>query len=249
MPPPEDQLQEGPYLAGEFTKEELQEEKSWQTILQLHPLPRILLARYSRQNPWIPPSLFLRLTGSAVNYRTKNEWQELGELGEGALEIALLYDFPLNILRLWDRFPEAMRQEWLALWERTRMKKNLIREIIQDLHDLEEKKREEALRDALTRLESWTSRTAPFPTEQVRNLVRALRYPRLEEYRRRYDQLRAPFRTRKGIRPEIPDNFESSTMTLKLEFGSLEELRTQLQQLHTPELQEALEGILALVRE
>ena len=200
----------------------------WATVLRHHPRHPADLARYAHEHG-PAPEVFLAALGLRSDYRTRDEWQGMGELDADTRDLARRYDFPFAVLRLWDRVNGDERRRWRMLFEERILKKNFIREIITDLYDLAPEQREQVLRAAEEFSAAWQARSGTFPGDRLRDIVRATRYPRLEENRRAVDEARSDLGALpRGVKLQLPPDLESTRLKLELEFDSAARLEEQL---------------------
>ena len=232
VPPPETHGGDSPSATappvGVFTPDDLAGEEAWRLLLRLYPGHAADIARYSASRGEIPADVFLNVLGLRNHYKNLADWRELGEVDESCRELARRYDFPINVLRLWNRLNEANRSAWMELWRKRNVRKNLIREIIRDFYDLDEAGRERALERAEEYSAAWKARSGHFPGEKLRDIVREIRYPRFETLAVQLRDLKKELNLPAGIRLDIPAGLESNRLTLELEFTSVQELKEKL---------------------
>lgn len=199
----------------------------WRLVLGQHPRYTVDLAGYAAA--WnIAPEIFLSALSLRSDYRTRDEWASMGRLDEDTRSLARRYDFPFALLRLYDRIPADERAAWRGLWEARNVKKNLVREMITDYYDLPAEDRRAVLAEALNFSENWKARSGSFPGDTLRDLVRARRYPRLEENRARIALLRKEMGLPPKTRLHLPPDLEATHLRLEFEFDSAESLESQL---------------------
>lgn len=199
----------------------------WRAVLKQHPRHPVDLAAFAAREK-IAPEIFLEALELRSDYRTRDEWAQMGSLQEDTRALARRYDFPFALLRLWDRLGEAQRAAWREIFEERRIKKNLIREIIVDVYDLPEADRAEVLRACLDYSAAWQARSGGFPAEDLRDLVRAKRHPRLEQNRAALAAVKKELGLPRGARLQLPPDLESTRLRLELEFDSIDLLERQL---------------------
>ena len=229
---------------------EFRQVSTWQFLLRLCPAPMVDLARYQishAETAGLTPELFLEVLGLKRHYKTRSDWEELGQLEESARELGRTYDFPITILRLWNRLEAAQQEGWREIWTHRNLKKNIIREIIQDYYDLSAEDRKISLEKAREFSSGWKARSGTFPGEDLRQIVRDYRYPMAEARRREVRDFKKKLNYGKGIHLEIPRHLESNRLQVTLEFQSSAELKKHLADLAADSNMEMLDKILNLL--
>lgn len=214
---------------GVFTPEEMAHPQTWRYLLRLAPAHYTDLAAYWAAHPELPMDELIRLCGLRPDYRNRADWQDVGKYPTDVLTFGKQFDFAPAVLRLWERIGADQRAAWSKLWEERNIKKNFIREIIQDVYDLEDQARDEVLQAAQQLAQNWKAKSRPFPGEKVRDLVRQKRYPKFESNRAAIEQARSSFPRIPGVLLDIPANLEDDTLTLRMQFTNVEQLQTQCQ--------------------
>lgn len=214
----------------------------WKKMLAFAPADRFDLSGYAAKNPDLPAELFLRILGMDPNYRSVSDFTELSALRPETIVFGKTHDFHVNILRLFDRIPQPQCKAWQSLWEKRRIKKNLIREIIQDFYDLSAPEREKTLRKCEEFSEAWKAKSGVFPAEEIRDTVRRARNPSIEENAARMRDLKNRI-SAKGITLDIPSDLEAKKLTLRLEFTDMKEFQNHLDRLNKKETAQTLEGL------
>ncbi|MCB1308160.1 MAG: hypothetical protein KDK30_08285 [Leptospiraceae bacterium] len=205
----------------------------WQTVLPLVPdVGSALLARYNQAHSEIPAEVLLTAGGQKVNYRTLADWRELGQLPAEVLDLVALFDFPLNILRLWTRFEQSEQTAWLRYWRQLPFRKNYIRDIIQDFYDLSRERRAGVLDDIEALLKRSPDNKAAVAAE-VHELVKRQRAPQVYEIKQQILRLRRKLDLVRGMQLDIPEDLEEHRLVLHLQFDSLRTLETQLDRLQS----------------
>jgi len=227
--------------------EELGKRETWEFLLRFVRRNIPALARFTRDEGLAPDGLIQAL-GWKAHYRTREEWAQWAELDAISEKLFLIYDFPLNTLRLWDRLGDDDRTAWMELWQSRGLKKNLVREIIQYYHDLSAEARKSALERCQEFSENWKARSGNFPGEQLRDILYSMRYPEISDLQNQVFQLQKRLPTHKKMQFLVPDHLEAGFLDVRLRIESgadVEELAREL--LKTTE-EGNLEQLLALIR-
>jgi hypothetical protein len=103
----------------------------------------------------MPGSELCALMGIKADYRGLADAQDARHLDEASVHLAETYDLPLHVVRLFSRI--SQREKLLSLLQERSVRKNLIREIVQDLYDLQEDKRAAVIEEMMAYSEGWTS--------------------------------------------------------------------------------------------
>ncbi|MBE7437918.1 MAG: hypothetical protein HS115_05615 [Spirochaetales bacterium] len=237
---------EGHSHALHFDRSDFDTEAAWTALLTVYPLHRLDLAYYSARHSDLPPGPMLLALGLRKNYQSLAEWREAGLLSHRGRGLGVLYDLPLATIRLYDRFGEADQNTWDQLWQKRRVKKNLVREMIHDFYDLGPVDRQECLAEVQAFEESWAARSAPFPAETLRDLVRARRFPELTALGQRVKEKIRELKLPPGIHIPLPADLEATSLEIRFSFSSARELEGLLATLQPDQCQK-LEEILALL--
>ncbi len=242
LSPPPNGKTETPVLA--FSREELKTPGAWAELLRLFPAHRLELAAYSALHPEIPPEALLEALGLKAHYRSLADWKEAGQLSASTIEFGCLHDFNVDVLRLWDRFSESDRAAWNELFLARNFKKNLVRDIVLDLYDLAPEERSRMIAEALDFSAGWRARSGHFPAEEIRDQVRALRSPRIEQLKKEIYSMKKQLRLPPGVRLSIPPDLEAKRLEIHFEFSDVEELGAKLDQIRGDESLERIRSIL-----
>lgn len=224
---------------------DLGEVKTWQFLLAVAPAHPVDLAAYSHLHPEIDPEILLALLDQKIHYKSLADWKELGALDELSRELAREFDYPLTLLRLWNRLESHYRRAWLDLHRKRRIKKNLFKEIIQDFYDLEETRRADVLDQCIAL--AGQSDKKQLRGEELREILRRARYPRAQEVWEQVNVLKRAFPGDRGLRLEIPPHLEGDQLTLQLRFASLSELDRVSELIGRAEVRRTLSKILELL--
>ena len=207
---------------------ELSDPALWSFLLRFVDRNIPALARFT-ESLEIEPDGLIRALGWKAHYRSRDEWKQWASLSEASEQLYLLYDFPLNVLRLWDRIDDASRSQWMDLWKARGFKKNLVKEIIQYYHDLSPQQRQQALQDALEFSANWKARSGIFPAEQIRDQLYRQRYPEISGLQEQVFQLQKALPGHKKLSYIIPDHLEAGHLDIRLRIESEEDLQELFQ--------------------
>lgn len=215
-----------------FDSADVYKAASWKLLQSFAPVHPIRLVSFLHHRfPEIPDSELCAVMNIKADYRGLADVQHARLLDEVSVKLAEKHDLPLHVVRLFSRIAE--REELFALFEKRSVRKNLIREMIQDLYDLSADKRTVAAAQLREYSDQWQS-AAVFPAEELRDLVRRARYPRSEELRTTIRRALARMNLPAGVQIEIPPDLENGKPRMTLDFSSLEDL-TRLSQALTDE--------------
>ncbi|HBS05977.1 MAG TPA: hypothetical protein DEA96_13500 [Leptospiraceae bacterium] len=195
--------------------EDLEQAPVWAYLLRFIERNIPALARFTEARDMIPDGLIQAL-GWKAHYRSRDEWKQWAALSAASEELYMLYEFPLNVLRLWDRVDPSSRGQWMELWLGRGFKKNLVKEIIQYYHDLAPEQQEEALKQALEFSGNWKARSGSFPAEQIRDQLYRHRYPEISGLQEKVFKLQKNLPGHKKLTYLIPDHLEAGYLDLRL---------------------------------
>lgn len=221
----------------------------WIWFFRMFPAHRGEAARWFQTVDVAPIEAALPAFGLAANYRNRNEWLEWAQLSEESLNLASAFDPPLAALRLWDRLPIEERRPWQTLFERRRFRRNLVKDILLDYCELDDKQRAAALQAAQREDHGFQGRDQAFPADAIRDLVRALRRPAYSALRGRIYQLKKEIGAPRGIQLEIPEDLEDTRLSLRIEFESTAELESRLKAAASERFRQGVEAIFEALRQ
>lgn len=227
---------------------DLRRAETWRDILRYYPLYRGDLARWQHRHPEVSPETLLEALGVSATFKTVSEWREWSELDELSVGLGRQHDLPLPVLRLWNRLGEELRRGWLAVWDLRNFKRNLIRDIILDFYELAPDARAATLAEARRFAETWNQRSAAFPQDEVRDLVRARRAPAIAELRREIYKIKRELGLRRGVQLDSAEDLEDARLTLRIEFESVAQLDELLRACQDEKFRAGLERIIGLLR-
>lgn len=233
---------------GIFSYEELKISDTWRILLHETPPHKSELAVYSRRFEDIPPEVFLDALDIRPTYKTVADWKELGSFSGKTLKLARSYDFSVAILRLFDRLPEKEANAWTTLWKERNLKKNFIRDIIEDFYDLNEPLRKESLQNAIAFSSSWLEGKTAFPGHVLRDIVRRKRHPVLESHLEKLQNIKNNLKTPRSLRLEIPSDLESESLKIELEIRNEKDIRDLTEFFARPSTTEQIQQLLNLLK-
>lgn len=202
----------------QLSESELENDSTWSFLLRFVEWNIPALARFTEDLDIAPDGL-IRALGWKAHYRSREEWKEWAALDALSEELFLLYDLPLNILRLWERMKDS-RKPWIQLWQERNFRKNIIKEIIQYYHDLSPELQEHGLKQALEFSANWKARSGNFPAEQIRDQIYQMRYPEISGMQDRVFKLQKKLPSHKNLSFIIPDHLEAGYLDVRLRIES-----------------------------
>ena len=214
-----------------LNKEELNNIESWRLIQKFSNPSLMDLAAYSIENTDIQLNIFFELLGIKRTHKSIAEWKEMGKLGENARKLYNCYEFPVNILRLWERLEKEQLDIWLSIFQKHTIKRNIVREIILYLYDLSPEDRILSLRYAEKYSENWQNTKSPFPSEEIRDFIKSKRFPHSESVQRELSKLRNKLTLSSQIHLQLPADLESEIITINIHIKNYKELFTALKEL------------------
>jgi hypothetical protein len=171
------------------------------------------------------------------------EWKEMGELGENATKLYNACEFPVNILRLWERFDSEQCEAWMNLFQKHSIKKNLIREIILYLYDLGPEDQISSLRYAEKYSENWKNTKSPFPSEEIRDYIKQKRLPHTEHIQRELTKLKNKLSLCSHTHIQLPADLESETLRIDISVKNYSDLLAAAKELSDQKRKEILENM------
>ena len=219
----------------------------WDFLARLAPGHYTDYATYANTRPWVPVAELMRLCGLRADYRNRADWAEVALFAGDVLEFGKEHDFAPAVLRLWSRLLPEHRNAWRELFLERSVRKNFIREIIQDFYDLDAAGREASLAEAIERSAQWTAPSRPFPGDRFRDLVRLRRYPRFEASRVALEEVRRSFPRVQGVALDVPAHLEDDALSLHLRFRSGAEFAAILDSLKDDRIVGTLEKMFPLL--
>ena len=246
--------------------EELRHASTWRNILQLYPIEKSTMAYYwysVLRTRSIDAGVFLESYGLRIHFQSHADWEELGQLGEKSRALARAYDFPLRILRLWNRISETEQSQWLKIWEKYNFGRNLIQDIICDYYELDISIRKELLEEfikesseeALSLKQKGSEKErlqAKFSAREarlIRDKVRELRLPKIKEMQREVYQAKRKLSEYLGanVDLQVPEDLEAHFLALKLRFSTIEELGQSVASLGKAEALAIIKNLLKML--
>ncbi len=234
--------------ALELELADLRQAETWRNLFRYYALYRGDLARWQHRHPEVAPETLLEALGVSATFKSVSEWREWSELDELSLALGRQHDLPLPALRLWNRLADDLRRGWLGIWELRNFKRNLIRDIILDFYELAAEAQNETLAEARRFAETWQQRSAVFPQDEVRDLVRARRAPAVAQLRREIYKIKRELGLRRGVQLDSAEDLEDARLTLRIEFESVAQLDELLRACQDEKFRAGLDRIIALLR-
>ncbi|MCB1169542.1 MAG: hypothetical protein KDK25_04375 [Leptospiraceae bacterium] len=228
-------------------QDELEQKGTWTFLLRFLRKNLPALARLNQELDF-PSDGLLEALGWKAHYRSREEWKQWAELDQLSEELYLSHDFPLNVLRLWNRLESEERLAWAELWNSRNFKKNLIREIILYFHDLAAVGRKECLAEALRFSENWKARSGNFPAETIRDMVYGYRYPEIHSMQEQVFRLQKSLPSDRRFKVLIPEHLEAGSLDIQLKIGSSRDLDDLLSLLQDSSARQRILEILNLVQ-
>ncbi|MDH5657403.1 MAG: hypothetical protein OEZ34_15935 [Spirochaetia bacterium] len=203
---------------------ELKSNQTWDLILKFSNPSVLELARYSLDNPELPETIFFQVLDLKKTHKTTADWKEMGTLGKNARKLYTYYEFPLNILRLWERMESEYTDRWLNLFQKHNIKKNIIREIILYIYDLCFTDRDLCIQFAEKLSKNWENTRSPFPAEEVRNFIKQKRFPVSEKIQKNLAALKNKLGLKHPVHLHLPADLETESLNFTIQADSCEEI-------------------------
>ncbi|GIX41108.1 MAG: hypothetical protein KatS3mg129_0841 [Leptospiraceae bacterium] len=233
---------------------DLETSKFWDFIFEFYKKNYIILAKWYYQYLLFShlEGLFTAL-GWSFNYKTKSEWEEWSRLKQSSELLLNLYDFPINTMRLWDRFTYEIQQIWLEILSIFRIKKNLLREIIHDLYDLSiEDQKFVSIKSLELAKNFQNKKNNLFPQEEIRDLVKSKRFPLSYHRKKESYKLKKKLEHHlqlKNLDIHLPEDLESQPIEFKLLLRNKEDLEIFIDKIQNPKNKELIIDLLEYVFE
>ncbi|MBX7058174.1 MAG: hypothetical protein K1X75_08910 [Leptospirales bacterium] len=229
--------------------DDLASDRSLKILMRLFPLHKGQLARWLGQFAEASPQAALNALGQSLNYKNLEEWQGWAKLAEDCLQLAVDFDPPFPILRLWERLPELERNRWSNLFRKRSIRRNLVRDLMLDLVELDEARRQEAWQSAEAEDRGFSGKSQSFPAELIRDTVRSLRRPAYSALKSEVYRLKRALGLPRGVQLEIPEDLEDLRLELRIEFESVAELSGRLAAANRNKFLDGLSALLLRLRE
>lgn len=236
-----------------ITRKDLETEEFWEFVSLFFHINIIKIAKWWNQNFFsLDPKGFFLSRNWSDNYKTRNDWEEWKNLEKNSEILYELYDFPLQILRLWDRFSEEIQTIWLKILEIVFFKKNLMREIIIDLYDLPYEKQIKISKESLNyikRLKEKNSITIE-TQETIRENIKKERYPLTYNSKKESYLLKKRIESMinlKNFEVHLPEDLESKPIELKIYLFKEKDLEAFLEKLSETIIKKNLKELISKV--
>ncbi len=214
---------------------------AWHLMQKLYVLtPALIVSKAKQIAPEASPETLCAILNWRQDYQNLSDVKELASLDDCSIELGSLFDLPVSVLRLFARIEE--RENLLALIQKHAIRKNIVREIIQDLYDTQD--RAAVIRAMQEFLEKNDARESQ---EELRDLVRAARYPRSQEIRSRIRSIMRTLQLPKGMQVETPQDLENGKTRIVLSLRKAEELKAFREKLSDRDFEEKLSEILSML--
>ncbi len=229
-----------------YTWEDLKQKKTWENILEWHPIEKVILAHYWKcilKPHNIDSTPLILAYGLVLHFQNKSDWEELSKLDVKSHILSRKYNFPLRILRLWNRFSEEDQNTWLRIWESFSLNQNLIGDIICDYCELSQiakneiQKKLEALEKSLENIQKKVIPLSRRKGREIRDMVRETRLPQISKARNSFYQKKRklkehfheklPQKLQKSIQICLPEGMETHNMELHICFDNIKKLQQQ----------------------
>lgn len=236
-----------------ITVKELEKEDFWKFVSLFFHINIIKIAKWWNQyvSDLDPKGFFLSRNWSD-NYKTRSDWEEWKQLSKNSEIFYELYDFPLQIIRLWDRFSEEIQTIWLKILEIVFIKKNLMREIILDLYDLPYEKQIKISSESLNYIRNLKEKNLiTIETQEIiRENIKKERYPLFYNNKKESYFLKKKIESLinlKNFEIILPEDLESKPIELKIYLFKEKDLESFLEKLSEPSVKKNLNELISKV--
>lgn len=226
-----------------FFWEDLEKSEAWEILVKSAPAHLLDLASYSHSQNYKYDEIFFNLLGMKMTHKSISEWKEAGSLSHETILFGKKYDFTVNVLRLWERLSADENNFWSELFLQRNIKKNLIREIIDDYYDLNAENRKTARSFAEKFSKNWTNTRSPFPAHLIRDEIHNLRYPVSEKIKKEIKNIQTKLNLPGNAVMNIPRSFEKDQLELTIKFKKTEELQRVITLLSSPKAITAIDEL------
>ncbi|MBL8020615.1 MAG: hypothetical protein JNM27_13175 [Leptospirales bacterium] len=235
---------EGPVCI--LTEDDLKHAGTWQKLLSTCKIHPVAFARYVNEHfPSIQDEVFCQAIGWKTDFQNLADFREMKTMDSLSVQMAESFELPVNALRLWQRLEQ--RTELIEMFRARNLKRNLVREIVQDLYDLEAETRKETIAELLRYSASWVARSGTFPGEDLRDLVRRRRFPQSEVIRNRIREIKKSMALPGHLLLEIPPDLENGMTEIRLQFRKIGDFERLLAVTNSAVFQSRLKEILDLL--
>ncbi len=225
--------------------EEFNTTRFWKFVIQLTAPHRIHLAAYSKRDGAPSLNVLLESLGISINYKTREEFIELGSLSEETMELGIQYDFNISVLRLFNRFTQEHKDAMISIINTVHMKKNYTREMIMFFYNLSGERKSEFINKSRILLDK--PEYSGTESDEIIESLRYIRNPTIQNYRTRLSEIRNALKLSPGTRLQVVDDFESQPPEIIIPFNSLKNLNDSLEKLKNENNQRILKQLLDLM--
>ncbi|HMU83439.1 MAG TPA: hypothetical protein PKX74_08430 [Leptospiraceae bacterium] len=207
-----------------LTVEEVRLPSTWTLIRRITSIPATVVARMVQ--PFLPVEntnqTLCDILGWKRDYQNLTEAADLLSFDSQTIQLSCMHDLPVPVLRLFARIQE--KTQLLQIFKTRSVRKNLVREIILDLYDLEEGARTRVINELLRSAQSTDSLAG----EDLRDLVRKERHPKSEQIRQQIKEIKKSMNLPSGLQIEVPADLENGQTKITLSFRRQEEFQKLL---------------------
>lgn len=228
--------------------EELNERTAWELMLKFSPANPFELACYATGTDPSRIPLFLTLMNQKVNQKTVSDWVEMGGFDPLTKTLYERYEFPVGILRLWNRIPDDERIFLLEFFQDHRINKNHIREILTDYYDLNGSQREEFAAECRRLAQNWESSKSPFPVSLLRDSIKKRRFPLYAKTREEAGNIIKQLHLPAEVQIELPPDMESEELEIRIRIKDRMQYEATIRHLSSETAAEGIQNILERIR-
>ena len=191
---------------------------------------------------------YLPLLNLSPSGKVLDTYLRVYEFAESIKTYLAEHELPMSVLELLGNLPPTDRQAVFALIAELRLGVNKMKELLSHLDDIalrEGQSVAQIVQDSrIQRVLTDAALQGPQKAEQIRRIIRVLRYPQFTELEQRYQQTLQQLHIPKGVRVQTDRFFEDDRLSVGFQFQDPEELQRVAQQLvelsKQPELAEVL---------
>lgn len=225
-----------------FSDADLLSAGAWKLLRSFAPVHPVALVAYLEANfPAISDQALCEILDIKADYRGLADAKDVRQMDKLSVKLAEIYDLPVHVLRLFSRLPE--QSELAGLFFDRGVRKNIVREIIQDLYDLAPGLRAQVVKGMQEFSDTWKGHSV-FPAEELRDLVRLARYPRSEQLRREIRAAVARMKLPPGVQIQVPADLENGKPALSVEIASVADMDRLTDELRRNDLRAQVQMIL-----
>jgi hypothetical protein len=233
---------------------DLENKLFWEFIFDFYKKNYIILSKWWHQFHLFDNLEYLfEALGWSYNYKTKNEWEECSKFKKNSIILLNIYPYPISIIRLWDRILEEIQNIWLEILSIFPIKKNLLREIIQDLYDLDYENQKDISLKAMELAKKYQDKKLPiFPYEEIKDLIKSVRYP--ESYIRKKESYKLKKKLEQYLQIKnldiiLPEDLESESIEFKILLRNKKELEIFMNKISEPKSRDLIVELIEYVFE